>query len=75
MATIPDTPETETLPGSLDALESVIYHFDRYLQAVNLQRQAEYLVELGDAMDDLRTYHPGYDVRSGTMPWDREDEI
>ena len=74
MATNPDTPETETLPGSLDALETVIYTFDRYVEAGTVGQQASYLVELINAMEDLRTFHPGYEVESGTMPWDREDE-
>lgn len=75
MATIPDTPETEPIPGSLDAMEEAIYYFDLLSEANTLAKQAHAFSELSNAMDDLRSFHPGYDVRSGTMPWDREDEV
>lgn len=63
----------EPLPGSLESLENVVYLFDLYARAENLAAQAAYLVELSNAVDDLRSFHPGYDLDTGTMPWDRED--
>lgn len=63
----------EPLPGSLGSLENVVYYFDLYVHADSVLERAEYLVELSNAVDDLRSFHPGYDLDTGTMPWDRED--
>lgn len=64
----------EPLPRSLDALENVVYYFDRYTSAQTLKDQAGHLIELSNAVSGLRSFHPGYDPDSNTMPWDREDD-
>ena len=64
----------EPLSGSLESLENVVYYFDLYAQAENVADQAGYLIELSNAVDDLRSFHPGYDLDSGTMPWEREED-
>lgn len=72
MMAIMTTPEP--IPGSLESLENVVYYFDLYARAESVADQAGYLIELSNAVDDLRSFHPGYDLDSGTMPWEREED-
>lgn len=59
---------------ALDALDEVLYWFDVYSQATTPKDQANSFVILSSAVSDLKSWHPGYDVYSGTLPWEREDE-
>jgi len=68
----PEPDEAETLPGSFDALDSVLYYFDLYAQATSPSAQAHTFTALNNAISDLRSFHPLYDYETGTMPWNRE---
>lgn len=67
-------PDQEPLPGSLDALEEVVYRYEQFAEAASPSRAASALVALGDAISDLKSFHPGWDFETGTMPWDREED-
>lgn len=61
------------VPVTVGALEEVIYHFQMYVRdGGSLINRAHHLVELQNAVGDLSSYHPGYNVDNGTMPWERE---
>lgn len=55
-----------------EAALDVVYWADRYMHTREPIDQANALVELHNHISDLKTWLPGYDVESGTMPWDRE---
>lgn len=58
----------------VDVIEDVVYHFQMYAQENStLENRAYHLIELGNKVHDLKTYHPGYNADNGTMPWDREE--
>ena len=57
-----------------DALEEVQYHFQCYVTTKDELNKAYHLIELSNRMGDLSTYHPGYDLDTGTLPWEREDD-
>lgn len=65
---------TELLPGALDAAENVLYYIDQLRDAKTLGEQADAFVALQNAASDLKSFHPEFDLNSGTMPWDREDQ-
>lgn len=57
-----------------DAGEDADYAWDLYRNAKTLYDQAEALIKLANAMACLRTWLPGYDANSGTLPWERDDD-
>jgi hypothetical protein len=57
-----------------DAAIEADYQWSRFTDAKTPLEQANALVNLANAMDDLRTFLPGYDYESGTLPWERESE-
>lgn len=57
-----------------DAAVEADYRWQRFAHAKTPTEQAEWLVELSNAMSDLRSWLPGFDSDTGTMPWEREDE-
>lgn len=63
-----------TLADAADAIEEVYYRFQCLTQPnSDLVNRAHHLVELQNAVSDLATFHPGYDVDTGTMQYERED--
>lgn len=52
----------------------VDYFWKVFISASTPLSQATALVNLSNAFSDLRTYLPGYDYETGTLPWEREDE-
>lgn len=59
--------------GIYEALEEVDYYFNLYMQSQSVYDKARYFVALSNAMSDLRTWHPGYDADTHTLPWERRD--
>lgn len=58
-----------------DAALEVVYWWNRLENAKTLPEQAEAITQLSNHVSDLKTWLPGYDLNSGTMPWERgEDE-
>jgi hypothetical protein len=57
----------------LEAIEKVHYHFTCFTTTGDRMNSAYHLLELGDAISNLITWHPGYSTDHGTMPWQRED--
>lgn len=55
-----------------EAALDVVYWADRYMHTREPIDQANALVELHNHISDLKTWLPGYDAESGTMPWDKE---
>src|SRR5687768_7673413 len=57
-----------------DAALEAVYQWDGYVKATNAVDQSSRLIELGNAMHDLKTWLPGWDTETGTMPWDRGED-
>lgn len=49
------------------------YRWHLFIAAKDPLSQAMALTDLANAMHDLRTYLPGYEFETGTLPWQRED--
>lgn len=62
----------EPKPGCLDALTEVIYQWQRFTLATDQLSSAMALVELNNAMSDLKSFHPDWNIENDTMPWDLE---
>ncbi|UDL16342.1 hypothetical protein SEA_ZOOMAN_58 [Microbacterium phage Zooman] len=63
-----------TLADAEEAIEEVYYQFHRYTDATDLLAQASALVALQNAVSDLASYHAGYEIDSGTMPYERDED-
>lgn len=57
-----------------DAALEVVYLWEQFTHAREPLAQAERLVSLSNAVHDLKTWLPGFDPETGTMPWDREGD-
>lgn len=60
-----------------EALEEADYRWYLVRTAKTVMEHGEALINLSNAMDSLRTWHPGYvfdDHSGGSLPWEREDE-
>lgn len=57
-----------------DAAIEVDYLWTMFMDTPTPLGQAKMLVQLQDAMSDLRTFLPGFDYESGTLPWERETD-
>lgn len=66
----PDAP-TDEQPWHDAAIEAD-YRWHLFTNARTPLDQAMALTDLSNAMHDLRTFLPGYDYESGTLPWERE---
>ncbi|QIG57806.1 hypothetical protein SEA_PAULODIABOLI_71 [Microbacterium phage PauloDiaboli] len=65
----------QPLSDAADAIEEVVYRFRAYTQpSSDLVNSAHHLVELANAVSDLASYHAGYDIETGTLPYEREDD-
>jgi hypothetical protein len=52
----------------------VSYRWDLLTSATTLPEQARQIDYLSNAASDLKTWLPGWDGHTGTMPWDRDDD-
>ena len=55
-------------------LEAVIYEWRSYTAATDPIVQAKHLLDLNSAMQDLTSFHPGWDYQHDTMPWERDED-
>jgi hypothetical protein len=55
-------------------IEEIHYHLTAYDDTRSRANAAFHLIELFNHVSDLSSYHSGYDDKSGTMPWQRDDE-
>lgn len=60
--------------GWHDAGIEADYRWHLFRNAKTPYDQADALIGLSNAMSDLRSWLPGWDFETGTMPWEREDE-
>lgn len=74
MASINEYPYDDGLIVPIGLVEEVVYRFQLLSRAKNLGDQAEAFTQLANEVFQLQTWHPGFDDRTGTMPWEREDE-
>lgn len=58
-----------------DAGEEVAYRWYLFTHARTTLDQAMALTDLANAMHDLRTHLPGYDYETGTLPFERDEDI
>ena len=57
-----------------EAATEVDYQWSLLSRATTLTSQGEAAIALASAVHDLRTFLPGYDYRTGTLAWEREQE-
>lgn len=57
-----------------DAVDNVVYQWEFFSDSKNPVAQAHYLIELSNAVSDLKSYLESYDWVTGTVNWEREDE-
>jgi len=57
--------------GWHDAAQEVTYNWAVYLNAQDPLSQAKALVLLSQAVFALKTWLPGFDPTTGTIPWER----
>lgn len=58
-----------------DAAEEVEYQFHNFAHSKDELVRADALIKLSNAVFDLKTWLPGFDADTGTLPWEREDEV
>lgn len=58
-----------------EAAYNVVYYAERAFEDTHSSpiEIASYMVDLSNALSDLKTFLPGYDWEHGTIPWDREE--
>lgn len=64
--------EADRLAWFQEACEEADYRWHLFSNAKTTLDQADALVALRDAMFAVRTYLPGYDYETSTLPWERE---
>ena len=69
-----DWTDAERVEHMAECITEVDYSFHLLSNARNLFDQAEALIRLNNSLSDLKTWHPGFDERNGTLPWERESE-
>lgn len=74
MKLVKDEPIPERQQWLYDAIEAVCRAYDEFRDSRSPVEAAYAITSLNDRVSDLRTYHPGYDIEDGTMPYDRETE-
>lgn len=57
-----------------EAAIEVDYLWNMFMDTTTPLGQARVLMQLQDAMSDLRTFLPGWDYETGTLPWERDDD-
>lgn len=61
--------EIEDLIGDID------YHFQMYnAEGGFATTRVQHLIELGNCISQLKTWHSEYDYNSGTLGWERDDQ-
>ena len=63
--------KTVEIPETL--IEDIQYHLHCYDTSSSRANAGHHLSELFNKVNDLSTWHSGYDERTGTLPWQRED--
>lgn len=56
-----------------DAVDQVIYDWERYRDATDTVVQAARLVDLSNSISDLKSWLESYDYETGTVDWERDD--
>lgn len=56
-----------------NAAVEVDYLWHLFMDTITPIGQAKVLVQLQDAVSDMRSYLPGWDYETGTLPWEREE--
>lgn len=57
-----------------EAAIEVDYLWNTFMDTTTPIGQARVLMHLQDAISDLRTFLPGWDYETGTLPWERDDD-
>jgi len=67
------TRDAEKYRNAQEVIEEVHYRFRMYTGTADLVNRAHHVIELGNAVSDLSTYHVTYDGDTGTLQWERDD--
>lgn len=57
-----------------ELIEDIQYHLQMYNTTNSKANAGYHLIELFNRVGDLSSYHSGYDINTGTLPWERENE-
>lgn len=60
--------------GFAEAAVEVAWHFQRFDEAKTVFQRCSALMDLCNAMSDMQSWLPGWDWKSGTMPWERNED-
>lgn len=58
-----------------DLIEDIHYHLNCFDTSRSRANAGHHLIELFNAVGNLVTWHGGFDINTGTLPWQREDDI
>lgn len=67
------TDQTHIREGAAEALAEVWYLWKMYTEAGTISEQADYFINLSNAMSDLFSWHPKWDYETGMMEGVIED--
>lgn len=57
-----------------EAIERVDIDWDAWRSAKDPVVAAHHLIQLSDAMSDLRSWHPSHDIETSTLGWERTED-
>lgn len=68
----PDYRHVSWVPA--DLIESIDYFLTSFDKSRTHTNAGYNLIELFNAVSELKSWHPGYDIDTGTLPYEREEE-
>lgn len=69
-----DFTDDEDAAVPLDLIADIAYSWWQWQRATHPLERAQPLIDLSNRLSDLRSYHPRWDIETGTMPWEREED-
>lgn len=68
-------PDGERRLHTWGAIEALHHAFETWSTSTTPTGQASALVDLTNALGDMFSWHPGWEVETATMPWQRENGV
>lgn len=69
-----ETPYEDMVAIPQDLIEDIHYHLSRYDSSTSRTNAGFHLTQLSDKISDLKTWHPTFDVNTGTIAYEREND-
>lgn len=64
---------SEQMECIFQLVEDLSFEFACYVASANESLKAVHLSGIKECISDLKTWHPGFDLGTGTLPWEREE--